>query len=180
MAEGGVCSSILIPVGERGQTLGYISLVWTRSIGQWSPADVREASTTASLVAQLLVRSRAEERYGTAFNASPLGIALFGSRAELLEANPAFLDMHGATLEQMRAADLHDELLLGRDPVRTVSVESGRYEEKGHDRNPPVRRPNPMREPQHGSSSLRFPSQVQRATGSIRYPESKCPEGRRT
>ena len=23
---------------------------------------------------------------------------------------------------------------LGRDPVRTVSVESGRYEEKGHDR----------------------------------------------
>ncbi|MCB1248953.1 MAG: EAL domain-containing protein [Acidimicrobiales bacterium] len=135
---------LAVPMVEAGRLVGFTGLSMADDERMWSDGQITVLASLAGIVVQALARTDAERRFGLAFDAAPLGMALHAPDGRHLQVNAAYGRLAGRSPEELldlRLFDVvhpehhreieraHREVLKGRSDLLALEVRMARAHE---------------------------------------------------
>ena len=129
MRELGIRSLLIVPLTARGRTLGAITMIAAESGREFGEDDLRLAEDLARRSAVAVDNAQlhralreSEERFRTLIEQSPVSTVIFDAKGQLLEANRAFFELFGVTMNDAPTnySILEDEQLVNAGVMEDV------------------------------------------------------------
>ncbi len=125
----GMRSVLIVPLNARGRTLGAITMIAAESGREFGEDDLRLAEDLARRSAVAVDNAQlhralqeSEERFRTLIEQSPVSTVIFDAKGQLLEANRAFFELFGVSMDDAPShySILEDEQLISAGVIEDV------------------------------------------------------------